>query len=61
MLRKSKLDMDNFGQVLCHVCKCSSVDKLDADFVDEHFRSADRDGDGCVDGSETISKRSDLP
>lgn len=52
LLRKSEVSMDDFSKVLCHCCNVTSVDELDAEFVDEHFRSADRDGSGSIDVEE---------
>eukprot|EP00931_Biecheleriopsis_adriatica_P096924 TRINITY_DN7065_c0_g2_i1.p1 TRINITY_DN7065_c0_g2~~TRINITY_DN7065_c0_g2_i1.p1 ORF type:complete len:419 (+),score=92.33 TRINITY_DN7065_c0_g2_i1:52-1308(+) len=46
---QSRLLMSHFEQVLCFLCCVKDASGLDADFVAEAFKCADRDGGGEID------------
>lgn len=53
-LGQAKLDMNDFTKVICDLCDVPDADSLHPDFVDETFRTADRDGSGFIDVEEFI-------
>jgi Ca2+-binding EF-hand superfamily protein len=51
-LGEAKLDMNNFTTVICELCNVPNPNDLHPDFVDETFRTADRDCSGFIDVEE---------
>eukprot|EP00930_Biecheleria_cincta_P056192 TRINITY_DN4235_c0_g2_i1.p1 TRINITY_DN4235_c0_g2~~TRINITY_DN4235_c0_g2_i1.p1 ORF type:complete len:445 (-),score=83.79 TRINITY_DN4235_c0_g2_i1:18-1283(-) len=49
---QARLDMHNFVKVVCDLCNVPNADALHPDFVDETFRTADRDCSGFIDVEE---------
>eukprot|EP00930_Biecheleria_cincta_P056191 TRINITY_DN4235_c0_g1_i1.p1 TRINITY_DN4235_c0_g1~~TRINITY_DN4235_c0_g1_i1.p1 ORF type:complete len:416 (-),score=81.55 TRINITY_DN4235_c0_g1_i1:66-1313(-) len=49
---QAKLDMNEFVKVICDLCSVPSANDLPPDFVDETFRTADRDCSGYIDVEE---------
>lgn len=49
---QARLDMNDFVKVVCDLCEVSSADQLSPDYLDETFRTADRDCSGFIDVEE---------